>query len=201
MEKKVFLISVVSGVIASIAFSWMLEPFAQWLWNHAAISASSTLASIKNGAIQNAALGKRDWLLVALSIVFSLILTSLTISVFVFFYLKSRNGARLKDIILSAKKTKARAILTSTILILYLTTTIIYPWATTLFSAYVDIQMNASFSQRLDALGPYISEMEEKKLKSAWALMENQEDYAKINQQIDLLGKRAEIKIPEPLYR
>ena len=60
MDRRIFLYSVISSVIASIAFSWLLEPFTRWVWNYATISASSWLIDLQNAAFRNAALGKRD---------------------------------------------------------------------------------------------------------------------------------------------
>ncbi|WP_216295874.1 hypothetical protein [Delftia acidovorans] len=66
---------------------------------------------------------------------------------------------------------------------------------------YVDLQLNASFSQRLDALGPYADLMDEKRLKSAWALMKTRDDYEEINSRLDALASRAGVALPPPLYR
>jgi hypothetical protein len=65
----------------------------------------------------------------------------------------------------------------------------------------VDLQLNASFSQRLDALGPYIDSAEERDLKSKWALMKTRSDYENINQRLDALAQKASIQIPEPLLK
>ena len=69
------------------------------------------------------------------------------------------------------------------------------------FAAFVDLQLNASFSQRLDALAPYIDDQMEKQLRSEWARMETLEDYRHLTTEMDQLGQKAGIKLPKVLYR
>ena len=70
-----------------------------------------------------------------------------------------------------------------------------------MFFAIADEQLNASFYQRLDALGPYMSDQEERQLRSSWALMENRAQYNQINSHLEEFAPKAKIKIPEPLYK
>jgi predicted PurR-regulated permease PerM len=68
-------------------------------------------------------------------------------------------------------------------------------------SAFSDLQMNASFSQRLDALAPYIDAQTEKQFRSRWAMMGTLRDYRAISADMDQLGAKAGITLPKVLYR
>ena len=69
-----------------------------------------------------------------------------------------------------------------------------------LFLASTELGLNASFNQQLNAIIPYIDAAEEKRLKSAWALMRNRSDYVKINSQIAKHAEDARIDLPKSPY-
>ncbi|PYJ29535.1 MAG: hypothetical protein DME90_05300 [Verrucomicrobia bacterium] len=74
MGRKVFLVSVTSSIIASVAFAWLLDPVTRWIWHTASDSAWSWFVNLQAAAFRNAALGKREWLSTALFIyVFTLV--------------------------------------------------------------------------------------------------------------------------------
>ncbi|HFG1845197.1 TPA: hypothetical protein ACGF3Z_003439, partial [Vibrio cholerae] len=69
------------------------------------------------------------------------------------------------------------------------------------FIVYVDLQMNASFNQRMHAIKPYISQKEYDLLYSGWALMVSKKDYIEINARLTLLGENAQLTLPEIMYK
>ncbi|WP_266366106.1 hypothetical protein [Tellurirhabdus rosea] len=68
------------------------------------------------------------------------------------------------------------------------------------FSAYVDLQVNSSFNRSLNAIAPYISDYEEEVLKSKWALMKSRKDYVEINKILNDMGKRNKVSLPDVLF-
>lgn len=200
MDKRVFWYSVIASVVASIAFSWLLEPMTRGLWNFASDSASSWLTNLQNVAFMNAALGKRDWATVSIFFVFSSLTWAVAFGAIIGMYLSRKLAENPDGPIGRLRKSPWRERIVATTFVLWITLGL-YQWAHMCFMFYVDLQLNASFSQRLEALGPYIDQIDEKKLRSAWALMKTREDYEKINGQIDALSKRAGVDLPPPLYR
>ena len=169
----------------------------RWIWHIASESASTWFVHLQNTAFKNAALGKRDW-----------VITILFIYLFglgVIFFFAYPIGAGFAKILPAKGRIRmvigrVRSVLlviTSLMLVLLL----IYNFGRLAFLAYVDLQLNASFSQRLDALSPYIEPMEERRLRSQWALMKTRVDYERINARIEELAIAAKIAIPEPLLK
>jgi uncharacterized protein YpuA (DUF1002 family) len=66
-------------------------------------------------------------------------------------------------------------------------------------SAYVPMQADATFQQRLSALGPVLSDADRKSLVSQWALMKSRADYDKINGEFEDTARRNHIELPPPL--
>lgn len=195
MDRKIFLYSIIASVFASIGFSWLLEPLTKWIWHAASDTASSWLVELQSAAFVNAALGKRDWVSTII-LIFGFVLFVGTqigfLSVAIF-------GQRLAALSKSGKIPGwVRRSLKASFAIAFLYTT--NHCGRLMFLAYVDLQLNASFSQRLDALGPHIEQLDERRLKSEWALMRSREDYDRINQHIDQLAIAAKVTVPIPLY-
>lgn len=200
MDKRIFWYSVIASIIASIGFSWLLEPISRWLWNVASDSASSWLINLQNVAFMNAALGKRDWATVSIFFVFSSLLWAAAFGAIVGVYLGLKRAESPSSAIARFRKSVWRRRIGVAVLVLWITLGL-YQWAHMCFMFYVDLQLNASFSQRLDALGPYADLMDEKRLKSAWALMKTRDDYEEINSRLDALASRAGVALPPPLYK
>ena len=68
-----------------------------------------------------------------------------------------------------------------------------------LTTAFVDLQLNTSFEQRLTVLNPAISEQEEEGLRATWASMRDRQDYLDLKGQMDRMAALNEIELPEPL--
>jgi len=66
-------------------------------------------------------------------------------------------------------------------------------------SAYVPMQADATFQQRLSALGPVLSDADRKSLVSQWALMKSRADYDKINGEFEDTARRNHVELPPPL--
>lgn len=200
MDKRIFWYSVIASVVASIAFSWLLEPISRGLWNIASDSASTWLTNLQNVAFMNAALGKRDWATVAIFFAFSTLLWGVAFGAITGIYLARKRVESPNGLIARYRKSQWNRRISLLALALWVTLGL-YQWTHMCFMFYVDLQLNSSFSQRLDALGPYIEQIEERRLKSEWALMKDRNDYEKINERMDAFAKRASIQIPPPLYR
>ena len=65
---------------------------------------------------------------------------------------------------------------------------------------FAELQLNASFNQRLAALSPYISDQEHKKFRSRWALMKTRDDYGQISKDMQVLAVSQSVNLPKALW-
>lgn len=66
----------------------------------------------------------------------------------------------------------------------------------TFFLSYTTIQLNMSFDQRLTSIGPYLTDRQEKQLKSEWSLMATKHDFDIINVQLENIARVNKINLP-----
>ena len=204
MTRKVFFVSVLSGLVASVAFVWLLDPVTRWIWHTASLSASSWFVHLQNAAFKNAALGKREWLSTALFIYLFLLWVATLISAPIGIatglglrgFLRRTRAGRVEHVV--RHRVMPKALVVSLVGMALLLT---YSLGRLAFLAYVDLQLNASFSQRLDVLAPYVDTLEERRLRSEWALMKTRTDYDRINEHLDQLAAAAKVSLPEPLLK
>lgn len=65
---------------------------------------------------------------------------------------------------------------------------------------FIELQLNASFNQRITVLSAKVHEQRIKELKAAWASMENRSDYEYITEQMNKLALEEKIKLPTALW-
>lgn len=70
----------------------------------------------------------------------------------------------------------------------------------TMASNFIELQLNASFNQRVTVLSAKIPEQRIKELKAAWASMENRSDYEALTAQMNSLAKEQGVKLPVALW-
>lgn len=200
MDRRVFIYSVIASLVASLAFYLLLEPVTAWLWNYTSNSAKESLVELQNAAFRNAAIGKRDWVSAVTFIGAGALCSGILTGLITGLWILSFFGQRVTGAVVSTTvRRKLRVGFLSLFTLFAVGFT--YSWVKMWFLVYVDLQLNASFSQRLDAVGPYIELIEERRLRSAWALMRSREDYERINARLDEIGRTAAIDLPEPLYK
>ena len=200
MTRKAVLWSIGTGLVGSMIFSWMLEPTVTFVMTRASNWANGFMADFQNSVYTNAALGVRDWLTV---VVFQLMSSAwiglfigMTSSLLLRQFVFKKEGPRANAI--REAIYKRRSWLRVIILILALQPT--YITSRLALLAYADLQLNASFNQRLAALAPALSEQEEEELIADWAMMTTRRDYDAINASMTALSQRLPDALPEPLY-
>jgi len=65
---------------------------------------------------------------------------------------------------------------------------------------FIELQLNASFNQRITVLSAKVNDQKIKELKAAWALMENRSDYESITEQMNNIAQKEKIKLPSALW-
>ena len=67
--------------------------------------------------------------------------------------------------------------------------------------AFVDLQINTSFEQRLTVLRPSIPEPEALALRAEWASMSSCVDYLRLTKKMDDRARELGVRLPEPLLQ
>jgi hypothetical protein len=67
-------------------------------------------------------------------------------------------------------------------------------------SDYIELQLNASFNQRMTVLALYATDQQVKEMRAEWALMLDRQDYERINAEMDIVSKKLGFKLPKTLW-
>ncbi len=210
---------IISGVIASIIFLIFIQPILTFIWNAIIKFSFSTYTGYIDIVYENAALGKRNWidfLVLTFFIYFQFIL------LFTFLlkfrsklsglvrqkkmetmsedekenFTAKRNASLFKTFSLIKNNSRKLIIFSYILQIAFILVVV-----GIIFTAYVDLQLNSSFSQRCTVLKPYIGGQQEDILQSKWASMKSRKDYEVLNQYIEGLARTKNIILPEVLLK
>jgi hypothetical protein len=201
-------IGVVSSVVASLIIIIFVQPLFNFIWPLLQEWRSSLKDSYINSLYTHAAFGERNW------IVTELYLYANAFIIPFLFLLNSRlknrvnklenrtqeddgddhlaeqkfdPGKRIKRLKINIKIQFA--------LIIVLSFFIFH----NVFKAYVDIQLNTSFKQRLNAISHKLNVEQEEELISLWARMQTREDYLMINDIIEKTAIINDLELPKEL--
>lgn len=193
-EKKNILLS----LFASAVFLAFIQPLMKAIWSLISTVSVSFLDAYVSGFYKSAALGNRNWVDVFLlwfitALILGTASGTLLIAATQGDERPSENERITKGSV--AKYRKLRRWLAWTIL--PLTCLAFFDLA---FFAFVDLQLVATFNQRLAALAPHITIQEEREIRSRWAMMERKADYEAINQWMEESAAKAGTKLPKRLY-
>lgn len=194
-ERKLFWSSVAASVVASVIVIALIHPLLSSTWNFLSSTGSELLAGFVDRLYRNAALGNRNWViaLFALALLYvpfaNVIVLAVTRPLFRKLFASTGPDGKHRSpvvILTTLIATTAFGMVLATVPASYI---------------YADLQLNASFDQRLNALAPHLSDQQIKELKASWAMMTSKADYLKIREKMDVLADQANIKIPDPLLR
>ena len=204
---RTVVISVISSLIAMLLVFILIRPVFELAWPWLKNSTSDHIGTIVDGYIKNAALGDRNWVTAGSAIswrfvflVFSL--SAAILSTLLTFKISREISAPQSQV--SQKKNSADLIIKSSFRILRVSLTLLWLLLPFLFyyqikmagAIYYDIQLNASFSQRMMVLAPVLNEQEEEQLYAQWANMTSKEDYDSINLKMEKLSIDNKTKLP-----
>lgn len=196
MDRRVFIYSVVSSIVATILFVWFLEPALRAAWGLLSDGSSWLSTSIENRAFASAARGQRDWVSVLLLMMFvnlgGGLIVGLEVATLVLRRVRDRKESSFGFQPIAKVARKLR---------LWTLPVFLFGMFMLIFTPFVDLQLTTSFNQRLAALGPYISDETEEELRSKWALMNTRADFETINELLQREADAAKIELPELLYR
>jgi hypothetical protein len=211
---------IVSSLIASIVFIIVLEPLLKFLWSFLNKTSYTVYFNYLNSLYSNAALGHRNYVdfMILTAIIAGIIGLLFITSNRLLFLIKrlkdddelfnEKNPEKRNDIIEKRRnklKPKIEFMKRKFILVKYFMFSIfviaIFSFSTSLFKIYTDIQLNTSFNQRLNALAPFLEDIESKKLVSKWAMMKTKNDYIEINNLMEIVAKKNNIRLPDELIK
>ncbi|MEH0086349.1 hypothetical protein V6233_22960 [Vibrio antiquarius] len=190
--------SLIVSVVASVLVILFVQPFLNFSGDMIQWVLSKTAVIMSDSIYKDAALGMREkFSFLLLIMVFQLIFMVLLSSLYKKFFRTTSPQSSIDELsdVEKVNRTKKRKIIsfftgfTSVILVFWLGG-----------MQYVGFQMNASFSQRVTILSPYISEQDVKVLKSEWAQMQSREDYEAINEKILSVAESNNIVLPRLLW-
>jgi|GEM_PF-1553057 len=198
---------IITGIISSLIVIVFLNPILTIGWNIINSIADNTVTKLSDTLYQNAAIGKRNWLDV---IIISIIMIPIFVvatneftknikKIFTILIIDDNKESNIVSKPTEKKVPNKRKV--NFILNAFFSVVVFLSLSFMIVSVYSDLQLNASFDQRINAISPYIDSQEEEVLKSQWACMKNRTDYLNINKKIDELAGNSGIEIPQPLLK
>ncbi len=192
MDKATFRASVGASVLAAVLVIIFVQPILRWSWGLFVSGSSFTVALLTNSIYKSAALGDRNWVSAAFAIFLLGITGLLTGAMILRKYLPETVLEQFNRIRKSQSRTKSVIVATSDILyflvLLFLLTAV-----------YADLQLTASFEQRLHALAPYATEQQEEEFRAMWATMGNRSDFEQVVDAMEKLAAEGGVELPDLL--
>ena len=195
-QKKAFWWNVIASVVASVIFLAFIQPFLTLFWELLTSTGSAALNLLVDRFYMNAALGHRNWVVAMIAV--ACILVPVIVACTATFQIFTRRPAhqvessgRLRSALSRAASRKF------TLLVILVPSVASGLWMST--SIFTDLQLNASFNQRLAVLAPHVSEQQVKVLRAGWASMVSKADHKAIQAQIETLAAQASVKLPAQL--
>jgi hypothetical protein len=189
---------IVIGVLSSLVLIFLVQPFLHASWRIIDFLGTNVSESFSRGVYIDAALGLREvhsFLLLALVLV---TLAGFGISSLIT-HLRSPDEdepGRVDRALERAFRIVSNPWIRTPLGILFLLS--ITMIATDRFA---DLQLNASFNQRMAALAPDITDLEAKRLRSRWASMKSREDYVAITKSMDITASQKGVTLPKVLWQ
>lgn len=197
ISQKTFVASILASIVASIIVIALIQPLLTIFWHYISGAGSQYFNSFVDGFYQNAALGRRNWVISILAILLIYIPFVATITIVVA-KLVARNY--LDKFSEDESKTVVKRTIKKLIVFLFILV-LAGLFISTLISSYIytDMQLNTSFDQRLTVLKPHLTVLQEEELKASWALMTSKNDYLILNETMENYAKTNNIVLPKEL--
>ena len=192
--KKVY----IPSIMASLIVIYVIQPAINLGGTSLSIWRSDFRAKFTDSMYENAALGMRNWVDVLFFNIFIGVLAGVVFGISLAGALIILKSTKMPSIF---SKIKSSRIVKRVIIAIYILSGVYLVISS--YSLYkivlADLQLNASFQQRMACLAPYISEQEEKKMFAMWANMTNKHDFEVIERSMEGYAQEANIKLPKKL--
>ncbi|MDP2714440.1 hypothetical protein [Rheinheimera sp.] len=203
VSKSTFRASIAASIVASIIFISLIQPVMTYFWNAISSTGNEYINYYVDLMYENAALGERNWVVV----------TVVILGIYLPFVLLLGKGlgqftARKIDKSIQssdddvAKKDKVNGLLFKLRILRWLLVIVGLSLATIMASyIYTDLQLNASFNQRLTVLAPKLSKAEYLQYRADWASMASKQDYKLLEKRLHNQAQILEVQLPSPLLK
>jgi hypothetical protein len=207
---------IIASVIASVIFMIILEPLMKLFWTFLNNTTNHLYTSYLNSIFTNAAIGHRNHIdfityYFETVLIFGVLFISLIKAKSIIrkrtdeerkYNLKSKEELEQE---ISNTKHKLSKLIKALRVLFY--SGLVFGFIfmlfmlSSLFKEYANLQLNSTFSQRINALAPYIEDKQQKIFISKWALMKSKEDYLEIKLSLENIAKENNVKLPEELIK
>lgn len=197
-SSSTFRTSVIAGVISSLLFVLLVQPLVIWSWNRISPIVSSVYSGYVDSIYKSAALGHRHWVSV---IIYSL-MNGLIVGIMaglITAIVTPKSWWRIDKSSKTPRRLKTRRFLRLGLYVSFFL--MIVSSFMSVSRAYIDLQLNTSFEQRLNILAPSISDQVEEEIRSQWASMLDRSDYDELNFEMDNYAKDLDQVLPEPVIK
>ncbi len=216
---KNFKKNIVVNIFASIIVFIFIEPLFSLLWKFVLWISTNSYSSYIDSVYENAALGPRNWLdflWFALLIVILILYSSSLVSKLSTTLKKLKYEESLERIANEGEKENLKKryesvekkinFITkhSSRIIISMRIALVFGFLVgflNIFSAYADLQLNTSFTQRLKTIAPYIDEQKEEELNAKWSIMKSRKDFELIDYEVESIAANNKIKLPKKLLK
>jgi hypothetical protein len=195
---------IVIGLISSIVAALLIQPLLEWIWRTANNWTSSFAVSYTNSIYASAALGLRELHSFLIMLFMFVTIIGLSVGVLIAPLMLRNVKKRLRgerpptreeiDAIFKPLWRGSWVVGAISTLLLVLSSLSI------LLRNYADLQLNATFNQRIAALSPALTDLETKQFKSRWALMASRRDYESIQHDLEEIARARNSKLPTNLW-
>ncbi|BBO86129.1 hypothetical protein DSCO28_66950 [Desulfosarcina ovata subsp. sediminis] len=183
---------IIASVIASLLVVIFIQPVIRLVWSGILTFGTHVFQGFIDSIYANAARGHRNYVDVIILMLISSILSGFFCGgTFVI------TKQSIKPDTISKRLSRKSRLIILWILLVALHLSLIF----LIIKPFSDIQLNTSFQQRLTIISPYLTNIEEKKLKASWASMEFRTDYEKIVSQIEKIANDNNAKLPILLWK
>jgi hypothetical protein len=187
-----------AAIATALLMLLIFEPLIRGIWRLLLGLSPAFFQYVIDGAYRNAALGKRDWVVAGLAIMFFSFLVAggvgLVVSVCIPRSLQLARLRRRRDPATRERRRRRERIRRAVVGAI-----MILSCGAIAGHIFVDLQLNAGFEQRSAVLDAVVSDSVMKQLRAEWAQMKSREDYLRINSQMEQLAKDNNITLPPPL--
>jgi hypothetical protein len=183
--------AIVSGIVSGIVVIVFIQPILGFFWHFFL----SNIKALSDSACFDAALGYTDRYGFLTETLFDGAAISFATGFLVINYSMHKKSEASVDTVVKRASRLMKSRLWATF---YLIVVLVFS-AITLGRDFINLQLNASFHQRLTILAPKISDQEYKEFLASWASMRNEEDYQRIVQDMESKAKSNGITLPKLL--
>lgn len=176
------------GIIAAILVMSLVEPLLRFAGNTILWAGSNIYEGFTNSVYKSAALGFREK--------FSFFTLVIIFSILAGFYAALSTALFLLD----RPPPSMRGVMKRKYISLILALSFFMMSFYVVGKNFAELQLNASFNQRLTVLAPKLTDLQIKELRASWALMEKRADYVALNKEMESFASKLNVKLPANLW-